>query len=429
MEKVITVGIKTRETGYRELNNSLDELGRLVNTAGGEVFSTIIQARNKLDPAFLIGRGKAMEIMETANANRIRAVIFDEDLSPAQQRNLEELTGLKIVDRTRLILDIFASRARTSEAELQVEVAQMNYFLPRLNQKGIFMDNQLGGIGTRGPGERKLEYDRRRLRDKIAQLNVELEKIKTRRKTQRIQRKKDTLRPLYSVALVGYTNAGKSTLLNKLSSTGTLTAKHGAEVYADDKLFATLDPSTRRIQLESGKELLVTDTVGFINKLPHQLVASFRSTLEEILEASVLLHVIDASNPDLALHEKVVELTLSELGASEIPLIKVYNKTDLVHANQLACLNDGRNSFFISAKTGGGVDKLLDKIDKVLYTQKKTGFISIEYNQPKLTDYVFSNSKVLSKTYKEKYIRLKIEAEKPVWNNIQKRLKNPGGAG
>jgi len=305
----------------------------------------------------------------------------------------------------------------------------MNYFLPRLNQKGIFMDNQLGGIGTRGPGERKLEYDRRRLRDKIAQLNVELEKIKTRRKTQRIQRKKDTLRPLYSVALVGYTNAGKSTLLNKLSSTGTLTAKHGAEVYADDKLFATLDPSTRRIQLESGKELLVTDTVGFINKLPHQLVASFRSTLEEILEASVLLHVIDASNPDLALHEKVVELTLSELGASEIPLIKVYNKTDLVHANQLACLNDGRNSFFISAKTGGGVDKLLDKIDKVLYTQKKTGFISIEYNQPKLTDYVFSNSKVLSKTYKEKYIRLKIEAEKPVWNNIQKRLKNPGGAG
>ncbi|MBU0952050.1 MAG: GTPase HflX, partial [Elusimicrobia bacterium] len=349
MEKVITVGIKTKAVNYKQLYNFLDELGRLVNTAGGEVFSNVIQNRAKFDPAFLIGAGKAREISQLARANKIRTIVFDEDLTPAQQRNLEELMELKIIDRTRLILDIFASRARTSEAGLQISLAQMNYFLPRLNQKGIWLDNQSGGIGTRGPGERKLEYDRRYLRDKISQLKKELEKVKMHRKVQRIQRKNEGIQ---TIALVGYTNSGKSTLLNKL--TDLLMKSKEDAVYADNKLFATLDPTTRRLILESGKELLITDTVGFINKLPHQLVASFRSTLEEILEATCLAHIIDASNPDHISQEKVVFDTLKELGAGEIPMIKVYNKIDLIHPNCVDALKNDKNSLFISAKNGAG---------------------------------------------------------------------------
>ncbi|MFH0807325.1 MAG: GTPase HflX [Elusimicrobiota bacterium] len=419
MEKVITVGIKTKAVNYKQLYNFLDELGRLVNTAGGEVFFNVIQNRAKFDPAFLIGAGKAREISQLARANKIRTIVFDEDLTPAQQRNLEELMELKIIDRTRLILDIFASRARTSEAGLQISLAQMNYFLPRLNQKGIWLDNQSGGIGTRGPGERKLEYDRRYLRDKISQLKKELEKVKMHRKVQRIQRKNEGIQ---TIALVGYTNSGKSTLLNKL--TDLLMKSKEDAVYADNKLFATLDPTTRRLILESGKELLITDTVGFINKLPHQLVASFRSTLEEILEANCLMHIIDASNPDHISQEKVVFDTLKELGAGEIPMIKVYNKIDLIHPNCVDALKNDKNSLFISAKNGAGFDELLDKIDKVLYTQKTTGTVSINYNQPKLVDFVFSNTKILEKSYHGAEMKLKIQTDELTWNKIQKQLKN-----
>ena len=295
----------------------------------------------------------------------------------------------------------------------------MNYFLPRLNQKGIWLDNQSGGIGTRGPGERKLEYDRRYLRDKISQLKKELEKVKMHRKVQRIQRKNEGIQ---TIALVGYTNSGKSTLLNKL--TDLLMKSKEDAVYADNKLFATLDPTTRRLILESGKELLITDTVGFINKLPHQLVASFRSTLEEILEATCLAHIIDASNPDHISQEKVVFDTLKELGAGEIPMIKVYNKIDLIHPNCVDALKNDKNSLFISAKNGAGFDELLDKIDKVLYTQKTTGTVSINYNQPKLVDFVFSNTKILEKSYHGAEMKLKIQTDELTWNKIQKQLKN-----
>ena len=419
MEKVITVGIKTKGLSYKQLYGSLDELGRLVNTAGGEVFSTVIQNRAKFDPAFLIGEGKAVEVSQAARANKIRTIVFDEDLTPGQQRNLEELMNLKIIDRTRLILDIFASRAKTSKAELQISLAQMNYFLPRLNQKGIWLDNQSGGIGTRGPGERKLEYDRRYLRDKISQFKKDLEKVKMRRKIQRSQRKNDRIQ---TIALVGYTNSGKSTLLNQL--TNLLMENNQAPVYADDKLFATLDPTTRRIVLKTEKEVLITDTVGFINKLPHQLVASFRSTLEEISEATCLLHIIDASNPDHIYQEKVVFDTLKELGACEVPVIKVYNKIDLVHSNYINLLKDKENALFISAKNGSGFDELLDKIDKVLYTQKITGFVTINYNRPKLVDFVFSYAKILEKYYCGAEMKLKIQTNELTWNKIRKQLDN-----
>jgi GTP-binding protein HflX len=363
LEKLIAVALRLPSEERRQTLESLEELSRLAETAGGEAAMKIIQTRKSPDPAYLIGRGKAQEIAQMAAREKARTVLFDNELSPGQQRNLENVIDAKIVDRTRLILDIFARRAHTKEASLQVELAQSEYFITRLTQKGIYMDNQVGGIGARGPGERKLEYDRRRIRDKITRLKREIGKIKEQREIRRARRR-DSAIPL--VSIIGYTNAGKSTLLNLLVAA--TTNRQENPVYADDKLFATLDTTTRRIRLPSGRFALITDTVGFIRKLPHQLVASFRSTLEETADSDLLLHTADISAPDFEEMESVVVKTIAGLGADKIPVIKVYNKIDIAQERAKRGVRNEPDAVYVSAKTGEGTGELLARMDAAFAT-------------------------------------------------------------
>ncbi|MDI6640687.1 MAG: GTPase HflX [Elusimicrobiota bacterium] len=418
MEKVIIIGIKHPGITSKEMNNSLDELKQLVYTAGGEVEAEIMQKRDKFDPAYLIGKGKAQEIAQECSLKKVKTVIFDENLTPAQQRNLEEVINAKIIDRTRLILDIFARRARTSEAELQIELAQMIYFLPRLTQHGIWLDGQVGGIGTRGPGERKLEYDRRRIRKRITQFKHKIETIRMHREVQRSQR---ITTGIPVIALIGYTNVGKSTLFNKIVNMFKTVEKN--PVYADNKLFATLDPTTRRIELPNKRPVLLTDTVGFIRKLPPELVTSFRATLEEICLASCLIHLIDVTNTDFSRQEKIVLETLTELNADKIPIIRVYNKIDLLPEKALSKLVARNNAMLISAKTGDGVKKLLEKINESLSETKVTVNISLPYENQKLLSYIYSNSEVLDRSYNKDKIKLKLKLDLPVWQKIHTKKK------
>ena len=325
MERVILVSASLKTQPQNE--ETLQELHRLTHTAGAEVVESFRVKVEAFNAATLIGKGKLQEIAAQAQILRADSVIFDDEISPAQQNNLEEILPAKVLDRTRLILDIFAQRARTQEGKLQVELAQLKYLLPRLSGRGAAMMQQKGGIGMRGPGERKLEYDRRRLRLRISRLEKEIEAVKAGRSLRR-QRRAQV--PLPQIALVGYTNAGKSTLLNALTQT--------QSVYADDKLFATLDPTTRRVRMPSGGEMLFTDTVGFIQKLPHSLVTSFRATLEETSFADVILHVQDAAAPNRREQEATVLQIITDLKAQNIPLITVFNKADLLSPGQLALL-------------------------------------------------------------------------------------------
>ena len=295
---------------------SLEELAALADSAGATVAGHLLQQRPALDPATLIGSGKVDEIRARVHADLIDTVIFDRELSPTQLRNLERALDCKIVDRTQLILDIFAARARTREGQLQVELAQLNYLLPRLTGRGIQMSRLGGGIGTRGPGETKLETDRRRIAKRIAKLKQEIERVRATRSVQRSQRQAV---PLSTVSLVGYTNAGKSTLFNRLT---------GAEVLADSRMFATLDPTVRQIRLPSGRRVLVSDTVGFIRNLPTTLVDAFRATLEEVTAAVLLLHVVDVTSSDASEHTAHVLAVLGEIGAETTPEILVLNKAD-----------------------------------------------------------------------------------------------------
>ncbi len=313
--------------------------------------ATLLQERSRPDPATLIGRGKVKELAAACEEAGADLVVFDDDLSPAQQRNLEEAVGRKTVDRTQLILDIFALRARTREGRLQVELAQLDYILPRLAGKGILLSRLGGGIGTRGPGETKLETDRRRIRQRIAQVRREIESVRRERHTRREARARGEA-PV--VALVGYTNAGKSTLFNALT-------RGGAAV--SDRLFMTLDPLVRKVRLGGGRDLLLVDTVGFIQKLPHSLVAAFRATLEEVVEADLLLHVVDASAPAVEEREAAVLAVLKEIGADERPQLLVLNKSDLAPASRSAALAQGRDgAVVVSALTGAGLPALLDTI-------------------------------------------------------------------
>jgi GTP-binding protein HflX len=346
-EHVVTVGLKLKNTSARQFTTSMDELRRLVETAGGEVVKQYSQARPSVDPATLIGRGKIAEIAAELPQLNVKTIVFDENLTPAQQKNIEKLTKAKVIDRTRLILDIFAQRAHTREGQLQVELAQMNYMVPRITGSWRGYSQQVGGIGTRGPGERKIEVERRYARERIKRLEVEIEELKLHRNKTRENRESV---PLPQIALIGYTNVGKSTLLNTL-------VKERA-VYADDKLFATLDPTTRRVKLPSGRTVLFTDTVGFIQKLPTSLVAAFRSTLEEAARSTLLVHLVDLSAPDRKEQEKTVLTTIRELKASHIPMITAYNKAD-VSPRQTGKL-------YISGKTGQGIPELLSAIETKL---------------------------------------------------------------
>lgn len=342
----------------------MEELAALAMSAGARVAERQIQSRAKIDAATLVGSGKVEELKAQVLFHEATTVIFDRELSPTQQRNLEKALDVKVLDRTQLILDIFARRARTREGKLQVELAQLNYLLPRLTGHGAAMSRLGGGIGTRGPGETKLETDRRRIHQRIAAINRSLDRVRGGRTTQRQQRQAV---PLATVALVGYTNAGKSTLFNRLT---------GAEVLADAKMFATLDPTVRHVTLPSHRKALMSDTVGFIRNLPTTLVKAFRATLEEVVEAELLLHVVDASSPEAALQTAHVLATLNEIGAAATPQILVLNKIDKIPgepdtasvARRILSDPDHQpaGAVAISALTGEGFDALLQKIDETL---------------------------------------------------------------
>jgi GTP-binding protein HflX len=330
-------------------HSNLDELRELAVSAGARIVDEVIQHRNRPDPATYIGKGKAEELKETVLTEGADVVIFDNELSPSQARNLEEALDTKIVDRTGLILDIFARRARTKEGQLQVELAQLNYRLTRLSGNRNYLSRLGGGIGTRGPGETKLEMDRRKIRHRIATLRRETEGIRRNRQLHRQKRRRDRL-PM--VSLVGYTNAGKSTLFRALSREETLVSS---------RLFSTLDTLIRRIQLGTKRSVLISDTVGFIRKLPHQLVSAFRATLEEVVEADLILHVVDVSDPEREGKRAVVLDVLQEIGAGDHPRFTVYNKLDLIGPeDDLPLLKS--NEFIVSAVTGEGLPELVERI-------------------------------------------------------------------
>ncbi len=329
------------------------ELAQLAKTAGAQVVHQSISSRNEPNAPFFIGSGKAEEIRQICHLQKANLVIFDEELSPAQSRNLQNAMGLKVLDRTELILDIFARRARTREGQLQIEMAQLNYLLPRLAGAWTHLSRQEGGIGTRGPGEKQLEIDRRRVREKITRLKADLEGVRQHRSTQRKRRHRADI-PV--VAIIGYTNAGKSTLMNAMTQAGVL---------AEDKLFATLDPTTRKVVLPNRGEFFLTDTVGFIHKLPHTLVDAFKATLEEVTDADLLLHVVDASSPNLQEQTQAVHEVLKEIGADEKPMLTVLNKIDLWHngVERPHLPREWDSAVAISAKDGLGMDKLMRALE------------------------------------------------------------------
>ena len=355
-ERVILVGVSTSD--HDDTEKSLDELEELVATAGAVTVGRVIQNLDQVHPGTYVGKGKLDEIKELLWETGATGIIWDDELTPAQLGNMEDVLDTKVMDRTLIILDIFAARASTNEGKIQVELAQLKYRQSRLVGLGKSLSRLGGGIGTRGPGEKKLEMDRRLIRDRIAQLNRELKDVKRHREVTREQRSRNKV-PV--VAIVGYTNAGKSTLLNTLT---------GAGVLEEDKLFATLDPTTRNLKLPSKQEVLLTDTVGFIRKLPHHLIEAFRSTLEEAKYADIILHVVDASNPQMDEQMYIVYETLMNLEVKDKPIITAFNKQDKVTGEMI--LRDFRADHIvrISAKHGLGLDKLQDTIEEVLRSQK-----------------------------------------------------------
>jgi GTP-binding protein HflX len=364
-ERVLLVGVGLKKAPRGRAGDptaagrdSLEELRKLAESAGAKIEGSLLQVRDTLDPATLVGRGKLEEIRIEADMCHVPLVIVDHDLTPGQLRNFEKGVGRRVIDRTQLILDIFATHARTREGQLQVELAQLNYLLPRLTGRGEELSRLGGGIGTRGPGEQKLETDRRRIRDRVRKIQESIETVRRQRTTRR--RARQAL-PLGMIALVGYTNAGKSTLFNALTH---------ADVLTSSKMFATLDPTVRAVRLPSRRRVLLSDTVGFLRDLPPDLIAAFRATLEEVQEAAVIIHVSDISNPHHAEHDADVLKVLADLGVQDRPRLNVFNKTDRIPEEDLAVLkksNERRdNTIFTSAVTGAGLDELLARVDAVM---------------------------------------------------------------
>ncbi len=345
-ERIVLVGVVFPWTTVEAVDADLDELALLVGTAGADVVGRVVQRRDHPDPATYVGRGKAQELHELSVTVDSDTVVFDDELSPAQQRNLEKILGRTAIDRTAVILDIFAQNARSQEGKAQVELALLRYRLPRLRGRGREFSQQAGGIGTRGPGETQLEVDRRRLLQRMARLEVDLRQVSATRRTQRRARVRGRHR---SVSLVGYTNAGKSTLLNRLTDAGVL---------VESKPFSTLDPRTRRLALPGGETVLLSDTVGFVRKLPHQLVEAFRSTLDEVRQAELLLHVVDGSAAEPEAQIEAVRLVLEEIGASEVPELLVVNKADRSR-RAIKVAADHEGAVVVSARTGEGIDDLI----------------------------------------------------------------------
>ncbi|MDR0314934.1 MAG: GTPase HflX [Oscillospiraceae bacterium] len=376
------------DTGSYDAQASIDELEELAQTAGAQVFAKIVQKRERPNPAIFVGSGRLDEIRDMCSANDIDLIIFDDELSPSQQRNIEDFTGVRVIDRTTLILDIFAMRAKSKEGKIQVELAQLNYMLPRLSGKGVQLSRLGAGIGTRGPGESKLESDRRHISRRIDSLRSELQQIEKRRVNTRAKRIKDGVE---SVAIVGYTNAGKSTLMNKLTNAGVL---------ALDKLFATLDPTARALSLPDGRKVMLIDTVGLVRRLPHKLIQSFKSTLEEAVLADVILNVCDVSSPECANHLDVTAKLLEELGACDKPIISVMNKCDLVE-NVFDMPLIGK-VVMISAKYGTGIDELLDIISTSLPQKRRSVSFLFPFNKVGLVSDVRKDGVVLKEEYHDR---------------------------
>ena len=384
----ILVGIAKKSSDLTECEISLAELERLADTAGAETYAKVVQVKESYDPRTLIGSGKVAEISELAKNSGASLVIFDEELSPAQIRNLEnDIADVTVIDRSMLILDIFALHATSGEGKLQVELAQLKYTAPRLVGKGLSLSRQGGGIGSRGPGESKLETDRRHLHEKVVALEARLAELENNRAVMRAQRDRSGLCKL---SLVGYTNAGKSTLLNKLT---------GADVLSEDKLFATLDPTTRKSTLPGGEQVLMTDTVGFIRKLPHHLVKAFKSTLDEVRCADILLIVSDVSDPELSEHLKVTEEVIEELDAGGKPIIYVYNKADL--CKDMTTVPKTVDSVVVSAATGDGINELLALIEEIIHRSKKDVKLLIPYTDQSVLSVIYNSYTVKSTDYVE----------------------------
>ncbi|MFW6001685.1 MAG: GTPase HflX [Halanaerobium sp.] len=383
-ERAVLVGLNEGE---------LNELELLVETAGAESVLKMTYHDRKIDPAYYIGSGKVREIKEAAETVEANLIVFDNELSPVQQRNLEDEIEIKVIDRSQVILDIFARHAHSRESKIQVELAQLEYRLPRLQGRGIEMSRLAGGIGTRGPGETKLEVDRRRIEKKIHRLKEKLKEIKASREVQRSSRRD----PL--VALVGYTNAGKSTLMNCLA---------GSDSYTADKLFATLDSTMRQLELPVGQNIILSDTVGFISKLPHQLVASFRTTLEEIESADIILHLIDASNSEMEKNMKVVNDEIRDLADPESEIIKVFNKIDLIDQSRL---NDLKiiypDSLFISALKGINTDSVIKKLNEIISEEMVEVELDLPYSEAGWVEKIHNTAKVFEEEYQKNNIYLK----------------------
>ncbi|HEX5520819.1 MAG TPA: GTPase HflX, partial [Longimicrobiaceae bacterium] len=413
-ERAILVGAPPKSIGAEAAEEHLEELGRLADTAGVEIVGTVTQRLESPSPRLYIGEGKAAELRDEAEAAGATLALFDEELSPAQGKNLEDLTGLRIMDRAELILDIFATRARTAEAKMQVELAQLQYMLPRLTRMWAHLSRIRGGVGMRGPGETQLETDRRMIRVRIARLKKDLAQVRAQRETQRKGRGR-----VMRAALVGYTNAGKSSILRGLSA--------DRDVFVEDRLFATLDAATRAVDLGEGYEALLTDTVGFIRKLPHHLVASFRATLEEAGEADVLLHVIDASHSGWEEQKQVVDEVLTDLGLAGRPQLLVFNKVDrLTHEEEeawreRAAVEFGRPAVFVSAVEEGGLEPLRAALRDEVRARRAEVEIVLPMTAGAVLAEIYREGEVLDREERDSKIVLRARVPAPALGRLRAR--------
>lgn len=416
-EKTVIVGLETSSgniiNGKSIGERSLDELEELVMTAGAKVVKKVLQKRPGIDSAYYIGKGKLEELNLIRQALNVDLIVFDDELSGAQLKNIEEIVGIKVIDRTTLILDIFAQRARSKEGKLQVELAQLKYRISRLMGLGNQLSRLGGGIGTRGPGEKKLEVDRRHIRRRINYLEAELSEVERRRGFLRKSRDKNSL-PV--IALVGYTNAGKSTLMNTLCK---------SDVFAEDKLFATLDPTARSLKLPNGREAILVDTVGFIRKLPHELIEAFKSTLEEAVYADILIHVVDVTSEEALEQIEVVDKILSALGASSKPIVMALNKVDLlVQRERAPILNPKGEIVEISAFTLEGTDELLKAVTQALGQEEEEVQLFIPYQEGWAIPYIHKNGEIIDKIHDEKGTYFKVSMLKSKVDCVKKFKSN-----